>query len=86
MDKKRSNVSVLTAAYNTEKYIGQAIESVLCQTMPDFEFILRNDGSTDNTLQIINDYAARDSRIKVLSGPNIGMAASTNELIKYSGG
>jgi glycosyltransferase involved in cell wall biosynthesis len=86
MNTEKPLVSVLTTAYNTEKYIGAAIESVLAQTMADFEFVLRDDGSTDSTLEILKDYAKKDARIKIFSGPNTGMAAGTNELIKKARG
>ncbi len=60
-------VTVLMPAYNAEKYIGTAIESILNQTYKDFEFIIVNDSSTDNTLKIIEDYAKKDKRIKIIS-------------------
>ncbi len=56
-------VSVLMPAYNAEKYIGEAIESILNQTFTEFEFIIIDDCSTDNTWKIIQEYAKRDSRI-----------------------
>jgi glycosyltransferase involved in cell wall biosynthesis len=57
-------VSVLMPAYNSEKYISKAIESILNQTFSDFEFIIIDDCSTDNTWQIIEKYAKLDKRIK----------------------
>ena len=59
-------VSVLLCAYNAEKYIAEAINSTIQQTYQDFEFIIVDDGSTDNTLQIINGYT--DSRIRLYYG------------------
>lgn len=56
-------VSVLMPAYNAEKYIGEAIESILNQTFTDFEFIIINDSSTDKTEEIIEEYAKKDNRI-----------------------
>lgn len=56
-------VVVFTSCYNQGEFLGQAVESVLAQTVSDFEYILISDGSTDLTSEIINDYANRDSRI-----------------------
>ena len=56
-------VSVLMPAYNAEKYIGEAIDSILNQTFKDFEFIIINDSSTDKTAEIIEEYAKKDNRI-----------------------
>ena len=72
-------VSVLMQAYNAERYIAEAIESVLNQTYKNFELIVINDGSTDNTLDIIEEFARQDERIKVVSHPNMGMGASLNK-------
>lgn len=61
-------ISVLMPAYNSEKYIAEAIESILNQTFGDFEFIIINDGSTDATPEIIRKY--NDSRIRFIDNPN----------------
>lgn len=63
-------VSVITPTYNHEKYIGQCIESVLEQTFTNWEMIIIDDGSTDNTQKIISKY--RDARIKYIHQKNIG--------------
>ena len=74
-------VSVLTPVYNAEKYIGDAIGSILSQTFTDFEFIIINDGSTDNTAKIVRKYAAQDKRIKFIdSKKNLGVSAVRNKL------
>lgn len=77
-------ISVILTAYNEEKYIAKAIESVLSQTLTDLELIVVNDGSTDNTLNIINSFD--DSRIKVISHDNIGPGASRNRAMKIAEG
>lgn len=64
--------------YNCEKYIHEAVESILNQTYADFEFIIVNDGSTDNTLNILNEYANKDSRIRVINQPNSGIVVALN--------
>lgn len=62
-----SKVSVIMPVYNSEEYLGQAIESILNQTFRDFELLIINDGSTDNSMEIINQYCKKDNRIKVYS-------------------
>ena len=67
--------------YNAEKYLALAIESVLQQTYTDWELLLLDDGSTDNSLSIAESYAQKDSRIKVISdGKNKNLATRLNEL------
>jgi glycosyltransferase involved in cell wall biosynthesis len=63
MDNNVPKISVLMPAYNAEKYIGEAIESILNQTFRDFEFIIVDDYSTDRTWEIIQKYAKKDERI-----------------------
>lgn len=71
-------VSVVMPAFNAEQYVGEAIESILCQTLSDFEFIIIDDGSTDNTEKVLTEYETRDTRIQVLRQRNSGVAASMN--------
>ncbi len=79
---KSPKVSVLMPAYNVEKYIGEAIDSVLNQTFTDFEFIIINDGSTDNTAKIIKQYAKKDKRIRFIDRQiNKGFIATLNECL-----
>ncbi len=73
-------ISVLMTAYNAEKYIAQAIESILNQTYTDYEFIIINDGSTDDTPNIIRGYADSDSRIVFVDNKeNQGLIAVLNQ-------
>ncbi len=73
-------ISVLMTAYNTELYIAEAIESILNQTYTDFEFIIINDGSTDNTASIIKKYADSDQRIIFVDNKeNQGLIAVLNQ-------
>ena len=66
--------------YNASKYLAEAIESILNQTFTDFELILLNDKSTDNSIQIIKKYQNQDSRIIVIDKKqNIGPALLRNE-------
>lgn len=72
-------LSVLMPVYNAEKYIKLAVESILNQSLSDFEFIIINDGSTDNTLMILHKYAAQDRRIRLISRENKGLIDTLNE-------
>lgn len=80
-------VSICIPVYNAEKYLALAIQSVLDQTYGNFELILINDGSTDNSLNIINHFAQIDGRIKVLNdGENKGLIYRLNQSIMLSKG
>jgi glycosyltransferase involved in cell wall biosynthesis len=72
-------VSIIMPVYNEERFLAEAIESVLAQTYRDFELIILNDGSKDRTLEIAQSYARQDSRIRVESHENIGLALSNNK-------
>lgn len=75
---KNQKISVIMPAYNVEKYAAKAIESVQCQSYTNWELIIVDDGSIDNTLQIIKECAANDSRIIFTSQQNQGQAAARN--------
>ena len=79
-------VSIITPLYNGERFVGQTIESVLAQTYPDWEMLIVNDGSKDNSEQIALDYAAKDNRIRVFSQPNGGSASARNHGIREAQG
>ena len=78
-------ISVIMSVFNGEKYLREAIDSILGQTFTDFEFIIVNDGSTDNSLSIIKGYA--DKRIRLIDNEqNIGLTKSLNRAIKQARG
>lgn len=79
-------ISVLLPVYNGEKYLAEAIESILAQTFTDFELIIINDGSTDDTLVILQRYQAVDKRIRLLSRENKGLVATLNEGVALAQG
>ncbi len=80
-------VSIIMSHYNNEQFIRRAVESILNQTYKDFEFLICDDGSTDNSLSIIKEYAAKDSRIKILeNGENKGISYSRNRLYAIARG
>ena len=67
-------MSIIIPAYNAEKYIEKALDSLISQTLSDIEIICVNDGSKDNTLEILKRYARNDARIKIINKPNEGAA------------
>ena len=71
-------VSVLTPIFNVERYLPECLDSLLGQTLDDIEFICINDGSTDNSLAILKQYAERDDRIVIIDKPNGGYGESMN--------
>ncbi len=79
-------ISVIVPVYNVEKYLGECIDSVRAQTMTDWELILVNDGSPDNSDKICRDYASRDSRIKYIVQENAGVSAARNNGMKHATG
>ena len=72
-------VSVLMTAYNAERFLPQAVASVLRQTHREFEFVVIDDGSSDDTRQILADYARADARLRFVSHENMGMGRSLNK-------
>ena len=86
-------ISILIPAYNVEKYIARCLDTIVGQTFGDIEIVIVDDASTDGTLGIIEDYASRDSRIKVIRHPenmglvwvrNTGIDASTGDYIMFA--
>jgi glycosyltransferase involved in cell wall biosynthesis len=75
---KNPLVSVVIPAFNAERYVSEAIDSILTQTLTDFELIVVDDGSIDNTPSVLADYATRDNRIVVRRLTNSGVATSMN--------
>jgi glycosyltransferase involved in cell wall biosynthesis len=78
-------VTVLMPAYNAARFVAQTVDTVLRQTFGAFEFVIINDGSTDDTLDILGDYARRDARIRLISRPNTGYVAALNEGLGLAG-
>lgn len=71
-------VSVVVPVYNVELYLNECLDSIVSQTLADIEIICVNDGSTDGSTDILDDYAARDERIVVIHQPNRGPSAARN--------
>ena len=83
MENKKIKVSVVIPVYNTEKYVREAVESIMNQTLRELEIIIINDGSTDNSLQVVEELAAADSRIQVYSQTNQGLSMARNAGITH---
>lgn len=79
-------VSVIIPVYNAEKYLVKCLNSVVNQTLKDTEIICVDDGSTDKSLEILNDYAKKDSRFKIIRQQNLFAGAARNNGIKNASG
>lgn len=79
-------ISIITPVFNTEKYLAQCIDSIIAQTFQNWELILVDDGSTDHSGAICDEYASRDHRIRVIHKANSGVSDSRNIAIAQSRG
>lgn len=79
---KPTTIQILLSTYNGEKYLTQQLNSLIAQDYPNFTIIIRDDGSTDFTLEILNAYKDKYSNISITFGDNIGVTSSYFELIK----
>ena len=77
-------ISVVMPAYNAEQFIAEAIESILNQTYQEFELIVVDDGSTDGTLNIINEYVKKDPRLTLIHNEHGGACKARNDAIKIA--
>lgn len=84
--QKCPKVSVLIPIYNVEAYLSQCLSSVCGQTLDDIEIICINDGSTDDSLEIIKDYMSKDKRIKLIDKANSGYGDSMNQGLELATG
>ena len=85
IDSQSNKISVLMSVYNDEKRVSKSIESILNQTFQDFEFLILDDFSTDNTYEICNYYAKKNQKIKLMKNhQNLGLTKSLNLLISES--
>ncbi len=87
MGNQLPRISVVMSVYNGEEYLREAVDSILNQTLTEFEFIVANDASTDGTAQILADSARREPRIRLLSNPKkLGLARSLNRGLEQARG
>ena len=86
METVKPKVSVIIPVYNVEEYLRECLDSIINQTLKDLEIICINDGSTDNSLEILKEYASKDNRIKIIDKKNEGVAQARNKGIKSAKG
>lgn len=79
-------ISIIVPVYNAEKYLRECVESILLQTLSDLELILVDDGSTDSSPALCDQYAARDTRVKVIHKPNGRAASARNAGLRAASG
>ena len=79
-----ANISIIIPVYQVEKYLRRCLDSVIGQTYKDFDVVLVDDGSTDGSGEICNEYAAKDIRINVIHQDNKGLSAARNTGIEWS--
>ena len=79
-------ISAIVPVYNVEKYLKECLDSIINQTLTDIEIICINDGSTDNSLKILNEYAEKDKRVKIFTQKNQGLSIARNNGMKYAKG
>ena len=81
-----AKLSIIVPVYNASKYLERCLDSVINQTLKEIEIICINDGSSDNSKTILENYAKKDNRIKIINQKNLGLSASRNKGIKYANG
>lgn len=86
MNINKPIISIIIPVYNNEDFLSQTFDSLLSQTMQDFEVIIVNDGSTDNSLSIINDFCDKFPNSKCINKPNGGVSSARNEGLKHAKG
>jgi glycosyltransferase involved in cell wall biosynthesis len=86
MNKQPIFVTILMPVFNSESFLTDAIESILKQSYANFEFLIVNDGSTDNSLRILNEYKKKDKRIIIHNQENFGIERALNNGISISRG
>lgn len=82
----KTTISIIIPVYNSEKYLGMMVDSVLKQTFTDFELILVDDGGTDGSVAMIDDFARQDSRVRVIHKSNGGVSSARNAGIEVATG
>jgi glycosyltransferase involved in cell wall biosynthesis len=84
MTETSPSVSVLMPVYNGARYLAEAVESILAQTFGDFEFVIVDDGSTDRSPALLDEYGKHDTRIRIVRRANTGIVGALNDAIAAS--
>ena len=84
--EKMPVVSVIVPVYNVERWLSECMDHLLRQTLQEVEFICVNDGSTDASMQILQKYAFRDLRVKIVNQENAGLSAARNTGVRVATG
>lgn len=85
-NKNKIAISIIVPVYNSEKYIHECLDSIINQSFRDFECIIVNDGSSDGTRSIVEEYRSRDPRIRMISQKNEGPSSARNKGLKKAQG
>lgn len=83
---EKGKISIIIPVYNLEKYLSACIDSILCQKYKNLEIIIVNDGSTDSSKEICEEYQNKDQRVRVFSQNNSGVSVARNKGIKHATG
>jgi len=83
MEQNKPLISVIVPVYNVEKYVGRCLTSIINQSYTNLEIIVINDGSTDNSLSVCEEYAAKDNRIKLTTQENRGLSGARNTGLRH---
>ena len=83
---KHPKISIIIPVYNVEKYLDRCIDSIINQSLKDIEIILVDDGSPDNCPQLCDEWAKKDSRIKVIHKENAGLGMARNTGMQHATG
>lgn len=86
MEKITPKVSIIVPVYNVENYLRKCLDSLINQTLKNIEIICINDGSTDNSLSILEEYASKDERIIVINQENAGVSSARNRGLEIATG
>ncbi len=84
MSNERPTVSIVVPIYNVEEYLPRCLDSIANQTFTDIEIICVDDGSPDNSIDILHEYKSRDSRIRIIQQENMGLSGARNTGIKHA--